>query len=240
VTSFRGIPSTEGLTKRYKLHYQPRKIEVDGVEVQGQYGCLNFQAKRGSQLAKLTVSIKNKWFRAWSQAWFYCKVPLPRSSSLRQCKGIYALHSYMTGLDFATELSFECLDDDASDIAFVRATRTIDDQDAVEEYMACELFLLPASFGLGEIAEGETPVSKLVVPMPTFPIVRLPEEMNDGFVARVELAAVNVVGLYARREHKVCAKAVLNDGQVNRVFEQLGVPYGPRLEHGSEACEEGS
>jgi hypothetical protein len=33
VANFRGIPLAEGFTKRYELHYQPRKIEVDGFEV---------------------------------------------------------------------------------------------------------------------------------------------------------------------------------------------------------------
>jgi hypothetical protein len=47
VTSFGGVPWAEGFAKRYELHYQPRKIEVDGVEVQGQYGCLNFHVKCG-------------------------------------------------------------------------------------------------------------------------------------------------------------------------------------------------
>jgi hypothetical protein len=47
VTSFGGVPSANGFTKRYELHYQPRKMEVDGAEVQGQYECLNFHAKCG-------------------------------------------------------------------------------------------------------------------------------------------------------------------------------------------------
>jgi hypothetical protein len=25
-----------------------------------------------------SMAVKNKWFRAWTQAWFYCKVPLIR------------------------------------------------------------------------------------------------------------------------------------------------------------------
>jgi hypothetical protein len=49
VMSFGGVTSLEGFVKRYELHYQPRKIDVDGVEVQGQYGCLNFHAKHGGQ-----------------------------------------------------------------------------------------------------------------------------------------------------------------------------------------------
>jgi hypothetical protein len=68
VTSFGGIPYAEGFAKRYELLYQPRKTEVDGVEVQGQYECLNFNAKRENQQAKLTVAVKNKWSGAWTQA----------------------------------------------------------------------------------------------------------------------------------------------------------------------------
>jgi hypothetical protein len=36
--SFGGIPSADGFAKRYELHYQSRKMEVDGAEMQGQYG----------------------------------------------------------------------------------------------------------------------------------------------------------------------------------------------------------
>jgi hypothetical protein len=63
VSSFDGVPFAEGFMKRYELHYQPRKMDVDGVELLLQYGCLNFQAKRGGQRAKLTVAVKNNWSR---------------------------------------------------------------------------------------------------------------------------------------------------------------------------------
>jgi hypothetical protein len=33
VTIFSGIPFTDGFAKRYELHYQSRKMEVDGAEV---------------------------------------------------------------------------------------------------------------------------------------------------------------------------------------------------------------
>jgi hypothetical protein len=68
VASFRGVPFAEGFLKRYKLHYQPRKIDVDRVEMLGQYSCFNFHAKCGGQRAKLTAVVKNKWFGAWMQA----------------------------------------------------------------------------------------------------------------------------------------------------------------------------
>jgi hypothetical protein len=81
VTSFEGVPSADGFAKRYELHYQSRKMEVDRAEVQGQYRCLNFHAKCGDQQVKHTVAVKNKWSRAWTQAWFYCKVSLLWSPS---------------------------------------------------------------------------------------------------------------------------------------------------------------
>jgi hypothetical protein len=63
VTSFDGVPSAEGFAKRYELHYQPRKVDVDDVEMVGQYGCINFHAMHGIQRSKLTVAVKNKWCR---------------------------------------------------------------------------------------------------------------------------------------------------------------------------------
>jgi hypothetical protein len=76
-------------------------------------------------------------------------------------------------------------------------------------------------------------VSKLTIPLPEFPITRRLEETNHRFWARVEVAEVNVVGWYAYGEHRFCVEMVPNGGQVNRVFEQASVPYGPRLEPGS-------
>jgi hypothetical protein len=49
VASFWGVLSAESFTKRYELHYQQRKIDVDGAEMLGQYGCFNFHAKHGGQ-----------------------------------------------------------------------------------------------------------------------------------------------------------------------------------------------
>jgi hypothetical protein len=74
---------------------------------------------------------------------------------------VYALHSSMTPLDFSTEPLFDCADDDCGDAAFVRNTSLIGGQDTIEEYLACRMFLLLASFGFGEIADGETPISKI-------------------------------------------------------------------------------
>jgi hypothetical protein len=95
--------------------------------------------------------------------------------------------------------------------------------------MAYGLFPLSVSFGLGEITDGETLVSKINLPLSEFPVASLPKEADDHFLARVELAAVNVVGSYAHGEHEACIAMMPNKGRLNRVFEQASMPYGPWL-----------
>jgi hypothetical protein len=77
VATFGGIPSANVFVKRYELHYQTKKMTFDGAEVLVQFGCINFHAKYyGGQGARLTIAVKNKWTRGWTQTWFYCKVSL--------------------------------------------------------------------------------------------------------------------------------------------------------------------
>jgi hypothetical protein len=104
--------------------------------------------------------------------------------------------------------------------------------------MVCGLFPLFANFGLGEIADGETPVLKLTLPLLEFPVARLMGGTNDSFRVTVEVAAANVIGRYARGEHDTCIAVVPNNGRLNRVFEQDGVPYQPHLVPSSEASKE--
>jgi hypothetical protein len=59
VLSFNEKPSGNGFAKCYELHYQPKKVDADGVEKYQQFDCINFHARRGVG-AKLTPSIKNK------------------------------------------------------------------------------------------------------------------------------------------------------------------------------------
>jgi hypothetical protein len=185
---------------------------------------------------KLTLTVKNKWSAGWIRAWFYCKVPLLRSP--HRGKSVFTLCLSMTPLDFTTEPSFECANGDSSDAAFVHDVSLIGGRDAVEEYLACRMFPLLANFGFAEIMDGETPVSKVVVPLPEFPLARFEGESNDCFLARVELDAENMVGSYGRAEHDACIQTLPNVGYLNRVFEKAGVAYGPRPQPGTEASTE--
>jgi hypothetical protein len=218
VVSFGGVLA-DGSTKRYELHYQPKKMSVDGAEVLTQYGCINFHAKcYEGHGAKLTIAIKNKWSEGWMRAWFYCKVSLLRCPNPMQGKSVYVLPSIMAPLDFSIDPSFECADDDFRDLAFVHATGLIGGWDAVEEYLACGLFPLSASFGFIEIADGETPMSKVTLPLPKLPSAKLDGETDDHFLAKVELGTENVLGSYSHAEHDACIQALPNGGWLNRVF----------------------
>jgi hypothetical protein len=93
----------------------------------------------------------------------------------------------MTPLDFSMEPSFECAEDDSGDIAFVHVMGLIGSQDMVEEYLSCGMFPLSANFSFLEIADGETRLLKVALPLLEFSLTKLQGESNNDFLARVEL-----------------------------------------------------
>jgi hypothetical protein len=121
----------------------------------------------------------------------------------------------MVPLDFSTEPLFECVDDDSGDLAFVWTMGLIGGWDVVEEYLAYKMFPLLANFGFAEIADGETPMSKVTLPLPEFSITKLQGESNDHFLVMVEIRVENVVGSYGHVEHDSYLKALSNEGQLN-------------------------
>jgi hypothetical protein len=52
VIIFGGTPTSDGFTKQYKLHYQPKKMDVDRVVLDAQFGYLNFHAKRNRAVVR--------------------------------------------------------------------------------------------------------------------------------------------------------------------------------------------
>jgi hypothetical protein len=86
----------------------------------------------------------------------------------------------MVPLDFSTDPSFECTDNDSGDLAFIRATSLNGVRDAVQEYLACGMFPLSANFSFAEIVDGETPVSKVTLPLPEVLLIKLQGESEGG------------------------------------------------------------
>jgi hypothetical protein len=95
---------------------------------------------------------------------------------------MYTLHSQMTEEDYAVDPKMECPDNDPNDTAFVRATATIGGRDAVEEYVACKIYPLAASYGFENVPLGTMPVSKVKSPLPPFAMGNIAVEHVDHFL----------------------------------------------------------
>jgi hypothetical protein len=151
---------------------------------------------------------------------------------------MYALHSRMAELDYVLEPEVECPNNDPSDAAFVRATATIGVHDAVKEYVACKIYPLVASFGFESVPLGMTPVSKVETPLPLFTMETIAVEHTTCFLVEVETETERVLGSFGPREYDAIRVVnVPNGGLLNRVLEQLGVPYFPRPQPGSAASQ---
>jgi hypothetical protein len=142
----------------------------------------------------------------------------------------------MGALDYIVELKVDCSDNDINDNAFIRPITMIGGHDVVEEFLACEMYPLSASFGFRNVVAGVTVVSRVETPLPIFPMETILVEGASHFLEMMETNAEKVLGSYGPREHDACMVMKLsNDGHLNRVFEQMGIPYGPRPLPGTDA-----
>jgi hypothetical protein len=189
--SFDGVPSGSVYVKLYELHYQPKTIVTPEGEHVAQYGCLNFHAKRDGG-PKVSLAIKSKWAFGWMRSWFYCCVLCWRCSE--GGKSVFALHSWMSELDYAVEPEVECSDDDPNDVAFIRVTTTIGGRDAVEEHLACKMYPLAAGFSFRKVPVGMTPVSKVETPLPLFTVGTIATEHASHVLPELEAEAERVWG----------------------------------------------
>jgi hypothetical protein len=210
-------------------------VETPEGDQIAQYRCLNFHAKRDGS-PKLSLVIKNKWSSGWTKLWFYYRVPCRRS--LEGSKSMYALHSWMSELDYAVKTEVECPDHDLNDAAFVRVTATIGGRDAVKEYVACKMNPLAIGFIFKSVPLGMTPMSKVETPLPLFVVGNIDVEHDDHVLAEIETEADKVLGSFRLKEYDgMCMANIPNDGHLSRVLEQMVVPYAPHPLPSTEASQ---
>jgi hypothetical protein len=77
VTYWGHHPNAEVFAHHYELHYQNKKIHLEGPETTfvAQFGCISFHPSRFGNCGRLTPATWNKWTGYWDSNWFYCKVP---------------------------------------------------------------------------------------------------------------------------------------------------------------------
>jgi hypothetical protein len=147
----------------------------------------------------------------WDANWFYYRVPMEQLADVRG-KGTYPLSCTMILLKYSTEVTFECGPAYANVVAFTKATSIIGGHDAVEEFLACGLLPLSEKFGF-KVEMKETPLSKVVVPMPQVTHVIGVQELVAAFKALIMNATSLCVGNYNITEHN--AYKGLWHGQLN-------------------------
>jgi hypothetical protein len=143
--------------------------------------------------------MRNKWTSGWDGNWFYCWVPMEQMANGRG-KGSYPLSSTMTPLNYLIKAPSACGPDDANVAAFVETTSIIRGHDVVEEFLACGLWHLNEKFCF-EVETKESPLSKVVVPMPQVMVVIGVQEPGAEFEARIMNAVNLLVGNYSIMEH---------------------------------------
>jgi hypothetical protein len=118
------------------------------------------------------------------------------------------------------------VDSNINDVAFVQATTMIGGRDIIKEFLACRMYPLLVGFGFKNVTDGTTAMSKVVVPLPVFPVEPILMENVHHFLAKVETEPERILGSYGPKEHDACIAVKLpNGGRLSRVFEQMGAAY---------------
>jgi hypothetical protein len=143
-------------------------------------------------------------------------------------KGVYLLCSEMSALDYLMEMPHSCAADNVNVLAFEEATKIIRRRDAVEEFLACGIWPLSDGWDF-KVEKIESPLSKVIVPMPKMTAIIAEKETWAAFEARIASATNQLVGNYGTTKHHACATQLLHD-RLNHVSELAGVNYQPRPE----------
>jgi hypothetical protein len=135
----------------------------------------------------------------WDGNWFYYRVPAEQKADVRG-KGSYPLSSMLTRLNYLMEVPSSCGPKGANFVAFIEATSIIGGHNAVEEFLTCGLWPLSEKFGF-KVEMKESPLSKVVVPMPQVDTIIGTKESGAEFVACIRNAVNLLVGKYNGAEH---------------------------------------
>jgi hypothetical protein len=130
----------------------------------------------------------------------------------------------MIHFEYLTDAPFECDPCDANVAAFMEATSIIVGRDVVEEFLACDIWSLSEKCEF-EVEMKETPLSKVVVPMPKVTPNIGKQQSGAAFKAWIIATSNLLVGNYCAMEHNT--KMGLRHWRLNHIFELAGLPYQP-------------
>jgi hypothetical protein len=160
------------------------------------------------------------------ETWFYCWIPCLHNFG--GGKSVYTLDSRISVLDYTVELEVTCRDSDMNDVDFVQATVTIGGRDTVEEFVAYGMHPLASNFVFRDVTIGTLAVSKVETPLLVFPVEPVLAEDVGRFLVKVESDIERILGSFSPNEYDALVMVkLLNNGHLNWVFEQMGIPDAP-------------
>jgi hypothetical protein len=142
-----------------------------------------------------------------------------------QSRWLMPLSSTMTRLNYLMEAPSDCGPEDANFLAFVEVTYIIGGCDAKKEFIACALWPLSEKFRL-KVEVKESPLSKVVVPMPQVTTVIGAQEPGTAFEVQIANVTNLLVANYNITEHN--AYRGLRHGRLNHILELAGVLCQPQ------------
>jgi hypothetical protein len=229
--TFAGDNDVETFVRHFEIDWARKIITIEDKEKEAQYGYCTFQTRRAGKNqapVELAPAYKNKWTSRWTSYWFYAPIAVLGQNSKHEEVTSYDLVSRM--IDLEVELSpdlTEASRTSTSTSAFYQETHVITTRDALEEFVAAEIWPCQPQWGSWAFKVQWLPGLVHDVRSPIFNVKR-PEDKNDEeIVADVEKKVIQMIDNYTHKEWECTQKILKHQGRVNRVFDEMGVAYSP-------------
>jgi hypothetical protein len=214
--TFAGDNDVETFVRHFEIHWARKLITVDDKEKEAQYGCCTFQTchlGKNQAPVELAQAYKNKWANRWTSYWFYAPIAVVGRNSKQEEVTTFDLASRMVNLE--VELSPELTKasrSSASTGAFYQATCVITTRDALEEFVAADIWLCQPRWGSWAFKVQWLPRLDRNVRSPIFNVERPVDKTDDEVVTEVEKKVVQMIGNFTHKDWE-CAQ---------RIFETSG------------------
>jgi hypothetical protein len=229
---FAGDNDVKTFVLHFEIHWTKSVINVKDEEKEAQYGCCTFQTRcirKDQAPVELAPAYKNKWANRWTSYWFYAPIPVIGRDAKREEVTTYDLASRMVDLDVDPSLELtKTSRSSSSTSAFFQASHVITTRDALEEFVAADIWPCQPRWGSWAFKSQMLPGLDHEVRSPKFNVKRPDGKTDEEIVAEVEKKVVQMTGNYTHKEW-VCAQKILkHQGRVNQVFDEVNVSYLPR------------
>jgi hypothetical protein len=141
----------------------------------------------------------------------------------------YDLASRMVDLDvdLSPELT-KASRSSASTSAYFQASHVITTRDALEEFVAADIWPCQPRWGSWAFKTQILPRLDHEVRSPIFNVKHPDGQTDEEIVAEVERKVVQMIGNYTHREWECTQKILKHPGCVNQVFDEMKISYQPR------------